>query len=1352
MECYKEKKSYFIFLVLLAVTFGLFADFWGIEIKAQDMIEEMNQYPGVTISPDRTAWTTDYLDKTDESLPEGYTVFTGRTADLRVLREGEHYYQIPAKGNIKISKWVVEWSPAQCVHSFAAQNFKGFQTKEGICESYYNNGWYAYCADCNEVVADLFFYAKESTIKDILSMPAQSCYLYICPHCEGLEQGVNYKHICKDISYNCYTVNYEKNVPEDTEVNGYMAITRHMYNNASIYEGKDVEAIGYADTKLRKNTYTALGYVFQGWNTESDGTGRAFADGQEIINLTAENQGEVILYAQWCKAESTLRIDPNEGLYDGKAGIILISNDYGKSYFLDSGKIVPPIGQLVTFEPNGGACVENLRTKKRFYEWQVSEDFQGVFQDDIYTYMAEDGYVDTITALYQDEAFLLPEAEREGYIFAGWYEDKACTEFVGRSGDAITTSNDMTLYAKWSQLVLEAYDNYDAYGGSGAVDLSWSQLDEKEAYYKLYQSEELQEWQMIYDADVIMNSTMSIDETIDCFSEFKTYEVPYAGYYTLSAYGGKGGDFQEFQGGLGGYVTATYWLKKGDIISIYSGSSGSEWHGGTNGKSAGGGTAAEISGAGGGAGTEICITRNDKTEHLLIAGGGGGASEKSSGEHGGNMLSVIGNMSGASSDYGGGGGGAVGGEGGIYLAHYHMGSPTEGGGCYTKTTDTVVCGTAESSGGYYECYDCGATWGDGSHSYYDKEHPNNTYNKSYKCTGCGTKLKKGKTHYKTETVIKLTCEYYDKPDGYIMHVNSAEGGSSYINTSYGCKEQAYGFGENNGDGYGVITGQIEPFVEETSLKGVKARDNRSPKEILLRQENVKFLDTGIVKVTWNEPLDEGSVYYHMCESFLLEERLLESNITKNTITSGIKGYYYRLDENRESIVTSTDSYVENIGKKGCVEIPLGEGTRYLHVAAVDVAGNMSDTTHMEMCIDSNLGPQYPADDSYVEKNKLFTEQLTLEDTEYVYQKEEKVWFVKADGTTEHMLRVNASMDKAATSDFQIDILQINACNDMEKEGLEIEIPYGNVSLSAEKIFNDMLSVTMDTEMIPFFSPGISWVERKNHAVKVELSQGFLVDKEVSVFQVYPKAIATFKEKRYTSEEEMDLQNGITIIPDGEAPRVMGVDALQNMDILDITETSAEIVLWAEDDLSGLQEFSVCIHNKDNHMKEEFACDGNGRIKIELDKENPLFTGEIVISAVAIDQVNNAYILGEDGLTFTLETKLYGERYPERNILKNGDGVILDIFTKGYVERVEVVMPEELAGVDGRTYYVFEYDIPALRGKERIKFHIPLNAPWKEYELIVKAYKNGQMLISKPTVVVVKGSVLDELRTRIRNNG
>ena len=50
---------------------------------------------------------------------------------------------------------------------------------------------------------------------------------------------------------------------------------------------------------LTANTFSRSGYYFAGWNTKADGSGDAYADTAEVINLTTVSGGNVDLYAQW---------------------------------------------------------------------------------------------------------------------------------------------------------------------------------------------------------------------------------------------------------------------------------------------------------------------------------------------------------------------------------------------------------------------------------------------------------------------------------------------------------------------------------------------------------------------------------------------------------------------------------------------------------------------------------------------------------------------------------------------------------------------------------------------------------------------------------------------------------------------------------------------------------------------------------------------------------------------------------------------------------------------------------------------------------------------------------------------
>ena len=68
------------------------------------------------------------------------------------------------------------------------------------------------------------------------------------------------------------------------------------------------KSVAYGSSvNLPKNTFKKTNYVFNGWNTASDGSGMAYADGASIQNLTATDGAVITLYAQW-----KLPSDPSE--------------------------------------------------------------------------------------------------------------------------------------------------------------------------------------------------------------------------------------------------------------------------------------------------------------------------------------------------------------------------------------------------------------------------------------------------------------------------------------------------------------------------------------------------------------------------------------------------------------------------------------------------------------------------------------------------------------------------------------------------------------------------------------------------------------------------------------------------------------------------------------------------------------------------------------------------------------------------------------------------------------------------------------------------------------------------------
>lgn len=68
---------------------------------------------------------------------------------------------------------------------------------------------------------------------------------------------------------------------------------------------------------LSANTYTKAGYIFRGWCTNADGIGRIFSDAQRVENLTTEQNGRVLFYAQWEKEQGSTETDESETNTEG---------------------------------------------------------------------------------------------------------------------------------------------------------------------------------------------------------------------------------------------------------------------------------------------------------------------------------------------------------------------------------------------------------------------------------------------------------------------------------------------------------------------------------------------------------------------------------------------------------------------------------------------------------------------------------------------------------------------------------------------------------------------------------------------------------------------------------------------------------------------------------------------------------------------------------------------------------------------------------------------------------------------------------------------------------------------------
>ncbi len=95
---------------------------------------------------------------------------------------------------------------------------------------------------------------------------------------------------------------------EDTTQDEYVApeYSVRFYANSADCTGDMTDQVFYYDEEkeLSLNLFTKAYYKFVGWNTEPDGSGVSYKDGELVENLADENSDVIDLYAQWKKDDT----------------------------------------------------------------------------------------------------------------------------------------------------------------------------------------------------------------------------------------------------------------------------------------------------------------------------------------------------------------------------------------------------------------------------------------------------------------------------------------------------------------------------------------------------------------------------------------------------------------------------------------------------------------------------------------------------------------------------------------------------------------------------------------------------------------------------------------------------------------------------------------------------------------------------------------------------------------------------------------------------------------------------------------------------------------------------------------
>lgn len=228
-------------------------------------------------------------------------------------------------------------------------------------------------------------------------------------------------------------------------------------NGATSGSMSDVKVCKYGKTyTLAKNKFKRKGYVFLGWNTAADGSGKSYANQEVVKNLSSRNNKTITLYAQWERESYQIT-------YELNGGTMTTSNptkyyDTTKTFTLNAPERLgytflgwytePEFQNKITKIKKGTKKNYTLYAKWEANQYEIQFDGNG----------ATGGSTQSMVGCIYDQDYILIENsyERAGYQFVGWntmpdgsgayYRNQAQVKNLTaeKNGKA-------TLYAQWEQ-------------------------------------------------------------------------------------------------------------------------------------------------------------------------------------------------------------------------------------------------------------------------------------------------------------------------------------------------------------------------------------------------------------------------------------------------------------------------------------------------------------------------------------------------------------------------------------------------------------------------------------------------------------------------------------------------------------------------------------------------------------------------------------------------------------------------------------------------------------------------------------------------------------------------------------
>lgn len=196
-----------------------------------------------------------------------------------------------------------------------------------------------------------------------------------------------------------YYDGYIKDVPISVKYVPHYTIKFNSNGAMGLGISDSIEVNAGEDYRLPEVTGTREGYVFNGWNTEANGSGDSYDDLGTIKGL--KDKEEITLYAQWIGEEMTVTFDANGGVVNPESKIVHRFDSYGE---------LP-----VPYKENAGFVNWSCKSDGTMvsYSDEVScTELVAVWVDNAYTFIL-DANGGTLSALFDNSGSYLRINSRE---------------------------------------------------------------------------------------------------------------------------------------------------------------------------------------------------------------------------------------------------------------------------------------------------------------------------------------------------------------------------------------------------------------------------------------------------------------------------------------------------------------------------------------------------------------------------------------------------------------------------------------------------------------------------------------------------------------------------------------------------------------------------------------------------------------------------------------------------------------------------------------------------------------------------------------------------------------------------